>query len=175
MDYKLKYNNNTMSNTTITVLTNDNQKFEVPIVHACRSNTLKNLMGDLSDNCGNEIPLPQCNGEIFSKIIKYWEHYPTDPDEKDEYNFLEFSKDDAAWNNEFFELGQEGTLNNHESVLKIILAADYLDYPRLLKHGCKVTADQIKGKTPQQICEMFKFPMPTEEQLAEAEKQISKK
>jgi hypothetical protein len=162
-----------MATETVTIITNDGERFSVQCPQLRRSGTLKGLLEDLSDN--HEVPLSECDGVIFGKLIKYWEHYPTDPEEKDGDSFLEFSADDVKWNNEFFELTPEGKLNNQADVLKIILAMDYLDYPRLLKHGCKIIADQIKGKTPQEICKMFNFAMPTEEQLAEAEKQINKK
>ena len=42
-----------------------------------------------------------------------------------------------------------------EELFEIILAANYLDIRSLLDLGCKTVADKLKGKSPQEIRDLF--------------------
>lgn len=46
---------------------------------------------------------------------------------------------------------------DQSTLFDIILAANYLDIKLLLDIGCKTIADLIKGKTPQEIRELYVF------------------
>ena len=52
------------------------------------------------------------------------------------------------WDTEFLKVDQ-GTL------FEIILAANFLDIPKLLDYACITVADQIRGKSPEEIRKHF--------------------
>lgn len=147
--------------TTIKIITNDEREFEVETELAKKSITIKNLLDDIEEE-GCVIPLPKCDGNIFSKVLDYWNKYPQDPEDLEDFNFTD---EQQVWNKQFFNLGEDGKMIDQQMVFNLLLAMDYLDHKRLLNHACKVVADCIKGKTPQQLSEMFNIPLPTQEEL----------
>jgi S-phase kinase-associated protein 1 len=63
--------------------------------------------------------------------------------------FSLLTKDDITeWDGTFIKV-------ENEDLFEIILAANYLDIKPLLDLGCKTVANMIRGKTPEQIREMF--------------------
>jgi S-phase kinase-associated protein 1 len=58
------------------------------------------------------------------------------------------SDDITEWDGAFIKV-------ENEDLFEIILAANYLDIKPLLDLGCKTVANMIRGKTPEQIREMF--------------------
>jgi len=54
----------------------------------------------------------------------------------------------SPWDKEFFNVQQN-------ELFDIILAANYLDIKPLFDAGCKTVADMIKGKTPDEIRDLF--------------------
>ncbi|CAE6441601.1 unnamed protein product [Rhizoctonia solani] len=102
------------------------------------------------------IPLAQVNSSVLKKVIEYCEHHGYDelrPTEKRE------NSDDSdprkrqvseigEWDQQFIQVEQE-------TLFELILAADYLEIRSLLDVGCKTVANQIKGKTPEEIRRLF--------------------
>ena len=58
------------------------------------------------------------------------------------------STDINEWDQKFMQVDQE-------MLFEIILAANYLDIKQLLDAGCKVVANMIKGKSPEEIRKTF--------------------
>lgn len=58
--------------------------------------------------------------------------------------------DITEWDGNFIKV-------ENEELFEVILAANYLDIKPLLDLGCKTVANMIRGKTPEQIREMFKY------------------
>ncbi|KAK6041156.1 Skp1 family, dimerization domain protein [Cooperia oncophora] len=52
------------------------------------------------------------------------------------------------WSEDFFNV-------DYPMLFEIIMAANYLDIPKLLDDGCKKIAHMMKGKTPEEIRTMF--------------------
>ncbi|TPX72115.1 hypothetical protein SpCBS45565_g00717 [Spizellomyces sp. 'palustris'] len=131
----------------------DNQQFTIEKAVAERSMLLKNMLEDVGD-AGEPIPLPNVAGLILKKVIEYCEHHKEDPvpsaeEDKDAFESSRRKADDIdEWDAQFIKVG-------NEELFEIILAANYLDIKPLLDLGCKTVANMIKGKTPEQIREMF--------------------
>ncbi|KAF7829548.1 SKP1-like protein 1B [Senna tora] len=124
----------------ITLLSSDNEAFEVDISVAMQSQTLKYM---IEDGCTeNGIPLPNVNSKILSKIIEYCNkhkshHHPSNTDD-------ELTK----WDSHFLKVDQE-------TLFDIILASNYLNIKNLLDLTCETVANMIKGKTPEEIRKTF--------------------
>lgn len=59
------------------------------------------------------------------------------------------------WYADFISKGPDGTTMNHDDLLEIILAANYLDIKPLLYLGCAYVASLVKDKTHEEIKTIF--------------------
>ncbi|KAI8806033.1 putative negative regulator sulfur controller-3 [Cladochytrium replicatum] len=140
----------------VTLVSQDNLSFTIARDVAERSVLLKNMLEDVAqDNSSAEpIPLPNVTGRILKQVIEYCEHHKNDPpvqgeDDRDSFETNRKRSDDIEdWDANFVKV-------DNEQLFEIILAANYLDIKPLLDLGCKTVANQIKGKTPEQIREMY--------------------
>jgi len=48
-----------------------------------------------------------------------------------------------------------GHLENHDQMIDLLLACDYLDYDELLDHGARVVAESLRGKSANEIRTFF--------------------
>ncbi|KAI9203114.1 E3 ubiquitin ligase complex SCF subunit sconC [Polychytrium aggregatum] len=131
----------------------DSVSFTVDRQVAERSMLLKNMLDDIGES-DTPIPLPNVSGKILDKVISYCEHHKEDPpvvhdEERDAYDPAKKRVDDTdEWDSTFIQV-------DNDQLFEIILAANYLDIKPLLDLGCKTVANMIRGKTPEQIREMF--------------------
>ena len=104
-------------------------------------------MGDSSET---PIPLPNVSSNVLVKVLEWCDHHKTDPlttaDEQDDAR--KRSTEVNEWDQKFMQVDQE-------MLFEIILAANYLDIKPLLDSGCKVIANMIKGKSPEEIRKTF--------------------
>eukprot|EP01101_Sappina_pedata_P008848 TRINITY_DN4993_c1_g1_i1.p1 TRINITY_DN4993_c1_g1~~TRINITY_DN4993_c1_g1_i1.p1 ORF type:complete len:172 (-),score=83.35 TRINITY_DN4993_c1_g1_i1:165-647(-) len=133
---------------TIKLQSVDEQEFEVERSVAEMSITVKNMLDDIPDG-DNTIPLPNVTGKILAKIVEYCKYHKEHPtlaseDKKDEKR----TDDIIPWDNTFCQVDQA-------TLFELILAANYLDIKPLLDLTCKVVANMIKGKTPEEIRQTF--------------------
>ncbi|KAJ3087775.1 hypothetical protein HK102_010310 [Quaeritorhiza haematococci] len=138
--------------TKVTLNSQDNQTFTIDKEVAERSMLLKNMLEDVGES-DNAIPLPNVSGKILKKVIDYCIHHKDDPpvppeEEREAFDQKKRSDDIDEWDGNFIKV-------DNEELFEIILAANYLDIKPLLDLGCKTVANMIKGKTPEQIREMF--------------------
>lgn len=70
------------------------------------------------------------------------------PQDDDPEDTRKRSDDIDEWDADFIKV-------ENEQLFELILAANYMDIKPLLDLGCKTVANMIKGKTPEQIREMF--------------------
>ena len=89
------------------------------------------------------VPLPNVNAAILKKVLEWSTHHKNDPvpSEEDE-------KSIGDWDANFLKVDQ-GT------VFELIMAANYLDIKDLLRVATLSVANQIKGKTPEEIRKTF--------------------
>jgi len=109
--------------------------FEVERDVACRSVTVKNMVEDTGSD--TPVPLPMVDSKILIKVIEYCKYHHTS-----EASVPEDEK--TNWDKDFVKVDDETLFN-------LILAANYLDIKSLLDLTCKTVADEIKGKTPEEI------------------------
>lgn len=48
-----------------------------------------------------------------------------------------------------------GYLEDHDHMIELMLACDYLDYDELLDYGARIVADSLKGKSVNEIRNFF--------------------
>uniref|UniRef100_A0A7S3FAR7 SKP1 component dimerisation domain-containing protein n=1 Tax=Haptolina ericina TaxID=156174 RepID=A0A7S3FAR7_9EUKA len=110
--------------------------FEVEKEVAFRSVTVKNMVEDTGFE--TPVPLPMVDSKILIKVIEYCKYH-----HKAEQESLP-EDEKTNWDKDFVKVDDETLFN-------LILAANYLDIKSLLDLTCKTVADEIKGKTPEEI------------------------
>ncbi|GMM58816.1 SCF ubiquitin ligase subunit [Maudiozyma humilis] len=147
---------------TVVLVSGEGEKFTVDRKIAERSLLLKNYLNDMHDNNldsdedesdeedNDEIvmPVPNVRSSVLQKVIEWAEHHKNSnfPDEDDDDSRKSAPVD--AWDREFLKVDQE-------MLYEIILAANYLNIKPLLDAGCKVVAEMIRGRSPEEIRRTF--------------------
>jgi len=110
--------------------------FEVEKAVAFRSVTIKNMVEDTGvDIC---VPVPMVESQTLVKVIEYLKcHQKADEETMPEGECQQ-------WDRDFVKV-DDATLFN------LILASNYLEIKPLLDLTCRAVADEIKGKTPEEI------------------------
>ncbi|SCU83720.1 LAMI_0C04324g1_1 [Lachancea mirantina] len=144
----------------------EGERFTVERKIAERSLLLKNYLNDMhdselhensdSDNEDDEededdeivMPVPNVRSSVLQKVIEWAEHHKDSnfPDEEDDDSRKSAPVD--SWDREFLKVDQE-------MLYEIMLAANYLNIKPLLDAGCKVVAEMIRGRTPEEIRRTF--------------------
>lgn len=156
----------------ITVALNNGEtllKIQIPKEAALLSNLMADMIqDDEKDDEPSEIPLMDIDEKCFLIAKEFMEHHARDPFQK--------IKQPISSSN-LKELGVSDfdilliTKLDIEELLKLINTANYLDCPSLLDLGLGRLACLIKGKSPQEVRDMFKLePNPTPEEEAELRK-----
>ncbi len=150
----------------IVIITSDGDKFPVERKVAEKSILIKNMLKNLlppedeqedddsdvdvdEDDEPIEIPTQNVRSAVMKNILEWCEHYK-------DYEFPDDEQDDDSkksapidpWDSNFLNVDQE-------MLYEIILAANYLNIKPLLNAGCKVVAEMIRGKSPEEIRKTF--------------------
>ena len=117
----------------VTLMSSDGKVFELDEVVASQSHIIKKVMEDLSTN--TPVPLPLVSSDILEKVIQYCRYHvlhDANPNPRRDMVFLE-------------------TLDDHETLLRLVLdrAMEFLQ--NLLDLLCETIANMIRGKNQQQI------------------------
>ena len=148
----------------ITLISSDNNKFKIEIKAAERSNLLKSLLQDYTED--HEIPMHDVKGDVLRKVVDYLIHWKDNepkeiPRPLPSNNLKEFADE---WDAEFIN----GI--DLDTVFDIINTANYMDIKPLLDLSCAKIASVMKGKTAEEIRNMFNIECDlTEEELKEYE------
>ena len=134
--------------------------FQVERKAADQSILLKNLLEDVGEN-DNAIPLPNVSADVLKQVLVYCEHYkniaPTapllneTPYEDGKVKEAKNSNDINEWDLKYMKQFE----GDRELLFQLILAANYLDIKGLLDLGCKTVANQVKGKSTEEMREIF--------------------
>ncbi|KAK5985999.1 S-phase kinase-associated protein 1 [Trichostrongylus colubriformis] len=123
------------------VQTKEQEICEVPASVIAMSKLVTTMLEDLSlQDDDTPIPIPNVSAPVFKKVVAWCEKHKADA--KESKQKLE------GWSEEFFKV-------EYPMLFEIIMAANYLDIPKLLDDGCKKIAHMMKGKTPDEIRTMF--------------------
>lgn len=162
---------------TVVLVSGEGEKFTVERKIAERSLLLKNYLNDMHDNQLHDdssededdnddndnggangtadddddeivMPVPNVRSSVLQKVIEWAEHHKDSnfPDEDDDDSRKSAPID--SWDREFLKVDQE-------MLYEIILAANYLNVQPLLDAGCKVVAEMIRGRSPEEIRRTF--------------------
>ena len=141
----------------------DNVTHTIDEVAGNKSNLLKGLFQDYEDS---EIPIPDIRGDILKIVIEYLEHYATtEPKEiikpLPSNNLSDVTDEwDVAFLNKI----------DLDATFDLINAANYMDIKSLLDLSCAKIASIMKGKSAEEIRNMFSIECDlSEEELKEYE------
>ncbi|KAK4568105.1 hypothetical protein RGQ29_003751 [Quercus rubra] len=141
----------TIAEKKITLRSSDGEAFEVEEKVATESQTIKHMIEDDY----SEIPLPNVTSNILTLVIEYCKKHveaAADPVPETSYPSLNDKTHvdplTAAWDAEFVKVDQN-------TLFDLIVAANYLNIKGLLDLTCKTVAEMMKGKTPQEIRDIF--------------------
>ncbi len=110
--------------------------FEVETKTAFRSITIKNMVEDTGLDIN--VPVPMVDSSTLVKVIEYLKYHQRAEEET-------IPEDEQTrWDKDYVKVDDETLFNT-------ILAANYLDIKPLLDLTCKAVADEIKGKSPEEI------------------------
>ncbi|KAJ8439804.1 hypothetical protein Cgig2_029064 [Carnegiea gigantea] len=129
----------------IVLRSSDGNDFEVDEDVAMESNTIKNMLEDLSDS--EAIPLPSITGKILSKVIEYCKKHVETPKSDTRFAADDLKDWDAAFTKDL--------IHDQETLFDLMLASNYLDIKGLLDLTCQYVADATKGKKPEEIRATF--------------------
>merc|ERR1711970_686990 len=154
----------------VTLTSQDGQEIAVEINVIKQSKIVWQMLQDLRPEGDEEqidaLPIPNVNYAILKKVIDWCTKHKDDAPEEE--NFNEKKNSDSTipkWDSEFLKVDQ-GTL------FEIILAANYLDVPKLLDYACITVAEQIRGKSPEEIRKHFNIKNDfTEEEMERIKKE----
>ena len=135
---------------TKVVLTCEGEKINVDIEVAEKSTILKNMIEDTGKE--GEIPIPNIRVGILRKVLEYCDHYRSSqakdiPKPLPHKNLQEAGVD--IWDCEFIEM------ENMDDLIDLVVASNFLDIEGLLNLGCAKVASLIKGKSVEEIRDLF--------------------
>lgn len=145
-----------LTNTTmpqLVIISSEGERLPVDVDVASKSVLIKNTISDLNPDLDDddeefEIPLPNVRANVLSKVLEWCEHHRSTvfPDDDDED--ARKSAPVPSWDRNFLKVDQE-------MLYEIILAANYLNIRPLLDAGCKIIAEMIKHKSPEELRRTF--------------------
>ena len=135
------------TNRSVKLISQDGIEFDVDVDLIRQSVVIKHMLDDL-EGSDDAIPVPDVDGDILEKVIRFCEHHRDDAPLSDEERVEARRKPLEGFDAEFVRV-------DHPTLFKMILAANFLDIQSMLDTTCKATANLIKGKTPAQIRQIF--------------------
>ncbi|CAN0878860.1 SKP1-like protein 4 [Linum grandiflorum] len=127
----------------ITLRSSDDEIFEIEETVALKSGTIKNMIED--DCADGVIPITEVNADILAKVIEFCKQHVDDS----------FDPEEKSGNKDWEKNFTNGLIKDQKTLFDLILAANYLNIKGLLDLTCQYVADQLKGKTPEQIRDLF--------------------
>ncbi len=150
---------------TIKLVSNDNESFIVNTNVACCSLLIKTILE--GDPTAPEVPLPNVCAAILKKMLVFMQYHLDNPFGVIEKPVKSVNIYDVVskWDADFIDVDQE-------VLFELIVASNWMDVKNLLELGCAKVATMLKDKTPEQIRKTFNIVndfMPAEEEQIRAE------
>ena len=122
------------------------------------SGLIKDMLEDQEGDDQTVIPIPNVNGRTLKYVLEYCEYHwnnKADPIDKPLRGKIE--EVISSWDRQFLltDLIKGGDEKQHELLIDVIMAANFLNIKDLLDLTCASVASMIKGKTPEQIRALF--------------------
>lgn len=117
----------------IEIVTSDDQTMKIKKSYCEKIETIKSCLDDMAPNLPtNPIPIPNVTKPVMEKVLQYCKLCESPKNEKD------------GLQDKFLEMEQE-------FLYELILAANILNFEELLDISCRKIADQVRGRTPEEI------------------------
>jgi S-phase kinase-associated protein 1 len=147
-------------NTYIVLQSNDQRTVEYKVTRsaALMSGLLKDMLEDQSEGDQTVIPVPNVTGRTLKFVVQYMEHHNNSKAEALEKPLRGRIEDVISeWDKAFLftDLVKDHDEKQHETLIDVIMAANFLNVKDLLDLTCACIASMIKGKTPEQIRALF--------------------
>ena len=134
----------TESNDFVTLVANDGTSYKVELQVAKESQAITLLIEDAGIE--NPIPLKEVSGKALCKIIEYCKYHVANPVTEAQKGPNAVIVDwDLSFTKDF----------DQEMLFELLCAANWLHVGSLVDLIAKTIANMIKGKTPEQIREIF--------------------
>jgi len=122
------------------------------------SGLIKDMLEDQEEDQGTVIPLPNVDGKTLPYVIQYMDyHWNNKADSIEKPLKGKVENVVSKWDQDFLntDLVKDGIEEQHELLIGVIMAANFMNMKDLLELGCAKIASMIKGKTPEQIRKLF--------------------
>lgn len=134
--------------TMVKLVSSDGQVISVTEDIARMSKTLSQMMDDLGlEDLDGGIPLVNISHATLLKIVEWCTHHKDDPPLPDDAP-AKHTGEISDWDKEFTNVEQE-------ALFEILMASNYLDIKGLLHLVLATIAFMIKGKTTEELREIF--------------------
>ena len=129
-------------NNSLIKLQVEDKQFNVEKKYLDMCITLKNLIEDTGEDIEEVIPIKNIESRIFEKIINFCKHhYGSDID-------ITIESELPEWDMEFCNI-------DLDDISKLLLAGNFLEFNLLINVCCKYIAEQIKGKSIEEMNEIL--------------------
>ncbi|KAL0490036.1 S-phase kinase-associated protein Skp1 [Acrasis kona] len=134
---------------TVKLTSRDKQVFEVEREIIQMSGLVRDMLEEGDEDDVPTIPVPNVDSKPLERVIEYCKHHHKNPAEEIEKPLKGKIEDVISeWDKKFLEIEQS-------LLIELIMAANYLNIKDLLDLTCAKVASMMKGKSPEQIREMF--------------------
>jgi S-phase kinase-associated protein 1 len=153
--------------TKVKLIPEEGEAIEVEEDIAVMSVLVKSMIDD--SGAEEDIPLPNVKKTTLDRVIEFCQHHKDEPLQEIEKPLKTNNIKDvvSTWYGEFVDV-------KIEELYEIILAANYLDIKSLLELTCAAVAAMMKGKSIEEIRDLFNiendFTAEEEEQIREENK-----
>lgn len=140
-----------MSTHKVIIISSDGERFPVEPKVAEKSVLIKNMIRDLNPDGLQEdfeIPTPNVRANVMNKVLEWCTHHKDTAFSDDDDDDARRASPVDEWDKNFLKVDQE-------MLYEIITAANYLNIRPLLDSGCKVVAEMIRNKSPQELRKIF--------------------
>ncbi|KAI9161461.1 hypothetical protein LWI28_017688 [Acer negundo] len=126
----------------LTLQSEDGEVFEVKETMATQSVTIKGIVDDVC--ASSRIPICNVTGRTLAMVIEWWN--------KHDIGAVSDEKELKEWESQFVTIDDK---SGRDNVYDLLMAANYLNIPTLLDRCAIAVAEAIKGKTTEEIRELF--------------------
>eukprot|EP00796_Vickermania_ingenoplastis_P002493 gene2493-1553_t len=133
------------------------KEFKVSLEAAKMSLLFRDILGD-AEGKENIIPVPDTSSETLELVLEYMEYHvkhPAKPLERPLRSRIDELVDE--WDQKFLFDKLQTKDNGHAALFEVMQAANFLNINDLLDLTCGCVASMIRGKTAEEIREMFKI------------------
>ncbi|KAK0412674.1 hypothetical protein QR680_006345 [Steinernema hermaphroditum] len=152
-----------MASETVKLASSDGKEFEVQKKDFQKANLLKTMMADLGfdeDALPEEaIPMPSVNADALETIVDWLRmHEEEEPRSEDDRQIHRFNRNVSKEDTELLD-----NQFPRSKLAAVINAAYYLEMPDLIDTLVKYTANNLEGKTAEEMSQWLEIPLKKDE------------